>query len=196
MRILVLMLALTLGAGPAVAGKLYKWTDPDGNVHYTDQPPPADARASERKKFGDTPPDVPLSYALQKAIKNFPVILYSSDCGDACTKASALLQQRGIPFTEKNAREPAAAEELKALTGGALEVPVMKLGSEVIRGYEQGSWTAALDAAGYPSSPSGPPAGAATPKPGPAAPQPRTPNPGTPPAAQPPSPSAQTDNPR
>lgn len=194
MRILAMILALVLAAGPAVAGKLYKWTDQDGNVHYTDHPPPPDARASERKKFGDTPPEVPLSYAMQKAIKNFPVTLYNSDCGEGCTKASALLVQRGIPFTEKNAREPAAGEELKKLTGGQLEVPVMKLGSQVIRGYEEGTWTNALDAAGYPT-PVAPPAGTAAPKPVPAAQKPRTPSPGTPPAV-PPSPSAKTENPR
>jgi glutaredoxin len=196
MRTLVMILALTLAAGPVVAGKLYKWTDQDGNVHYTDQPPPPNAKASERKKFGDTPPDVPLPYSLKKAIKDFPITLYSSDCGEACTKASALLSQRGIPFTEKNAREPAAAEELKALTGGKLEVPVMKLGSQVVRGYEEGTWNNALDAAGYPSSPVGPlPAGNATPKPGAAAQKPKTPSAGTPPA-EPPSPSAQTEKPR
>ena len=45
MKILALIVALTLAAGPAAAGKLYKWMDKDGNVHYTDQPPPPEAKA-------------------------------------------------------------------------------------------------------------------------------------------------------
>ena len=153
MKTLLMLLALAVAAAPAAAGKLYKWTDKDGNVHYTDQPPPSEAKASERKQFGDKPAaDGSLPYALQQAVKSFPVTLYNSDCGDACSKASAFLSKRGVPVTEKNARDAAIAEELKALTGGKLEVPVLKIGSQVVRGYEEGSWNNALDAAGYPKS--------------------------------------------
>jgi len=151
MRALALIVALILVTGPATAGKLYKWVDKDGNLHYTDQPPPPEAKTAEQKKFGDQASDAPVSYAMQQALKNFPVTLYTADqCGDACSKASALLSQRGVPFTGKDARDPAAAEELKALTGGKLEVPVMKLGSQVVRGWEEHSWNTSLDAAGYP----------------------------------------------
>ena len=151
MKALALIVALMLAIGPATAGKLYKWVDKDGNLHYTDQPPPPEAKTAEQKKFGDKASDAPVSYALQQALKNFPVTLYSADqCGEACGKGSALLSQRGVPFTEKNARNAAVAEELKGLTGGKLEVPVMKLGSQVVRGYEEGAWNSALDAAGYP----------------------------------------------
>jgi len=151
MKALAFIVALSLAAAPAAAGQLYKWVDTDGNLHYTDQPPPAEAKISEQKKFGDSGSDAPMSYALQQAIKNFPVTLYSADqCGDACNKASALLSQRGIPFTQKDAREPAVAQELKALNGGKVEVPFMKLGGQIVRGYEENSWNSTLDAAGYP----------------------------------------------
>jgi glutaredoxin len=194
MRILALTFALALAAGSAAAGNLYKWTDKDGNVHYTDQLPPPDAKVLERKKFTDTPADAPSSsYALQQAIKNFPVTLYNADSCDACTKASTFLTQRGVPFTEKNARDATGAKELKALTG-KLDVPVMQLGSQVIHGYEEGSWKIALDAAGYPSS-SPVPASAAAPKPGaaqkPQTTKPQTPKPEASPAGSPPS-AAQT----
>jgi glutaredoxin len=151
--------ALVLSCGllvlaAAQADKLYKWTDAEGNVHYTDHAPtPAEATRQERKQFGDKPTDVPLPYALQQAIKNFPVTFYTAaDCGDACSKAAALLVKRGVPFTEKNARDAGAGEELKALTGGNLEVPLLKLGSQVLRGFEKAGWNQALDAAGYPST--------------------------------------------
>jgi len=138
----------------AQADKLYKWTDADGNVHYTDHAPtPAEATRQERRKFGDKPADVALPYALQRAIKNFPVTFYTApDCGGACSQAAALLAKRGVPFTEKNAREAAAGEELKALNGGKLEVPLLKLGSQVLLGFEEAGWNQALDAAGYPST--------------------------------------------
>jgi len=65
-----LMVSCALGsAGLAEADKLYKWTDSDGNVHYTDHPPPAEAKKLEQKRFGDKPTDVALPYALQQATK-------------------------------------------------------------------------------------------------------------------------------
>src|SRR5215470_4470004 len=151
MRTLALIVIMALAIGPAAAGWLYKWVDQKGEVHYTDQPPPPEAKTAERKKFGDQAGDAPVPYALQQAAKNFPVTLYSADqCGDPCSKASALLAKRGVPFTEKNVRDAAMGEELKALNGGKLEVPVMKVGSQVVRGYEEGNWNGVLDAAGYP----------------------------------------------
>jgi glutaredoxin len=158
MKRLALLLGLTLAASASVAGKLYKWVDQDGRVHYTDQLPPPEAKAAERKSFKDSPGEGPLPYALQMAIKNFPATLFkTSDCGDACAQAAALLSKRGVPYTDKDPRDPAAGEELKALTGGKLEVPVLKLGGQVLRGYEQQAWHNALDAAGYPKSASLPP---------------------------------------
>jgi glutaredoxin len=152
MKTLAVALALALTVGPAAADKLYKWTDKDGNVHYTDQPPPPEAKSSERKKFGDHAPEGTLPYSLKKAVKDFPVTLYTADCGDPCSRASAALTKRGVPYTEKNPREGAAAEELKALTGGKIEIPVMKVGSQVLRGYDEENWKNILDAAGYPTS--------------------------------------------
>jgi len=152
MKTITWIVALMLVSGLASAAQLYKWLDKDGNLHYTDQPPPPEAKTTEQKSFGDKPADGPAYYALQQAVKNFPVTLYTAagECGEACNKASALLNQRGVPFSEKSARDPAAAEELKALTGGKLMVPVMKVGTQVLSGYEESGWNATLDAAGYP----------------------------------------------
>src|SRR5215831_11973660 len=155
MRVAALMLScavLTLGS--AHADKLYKWTDANGNVHYSQhEPAPTEAKTQERKRFGDQPADGGLPYALQRAVKNHPVTLYTSDCGEGCTKAAALLAQRGVPFSEKNARDAAAGKELMALTGGKLEVPVLTVGSQILRGWEETAWNQALDAAGYPRTP-------------------------------------------
>jgi hypothetical protein len=47
-----LALALSSGSLFAQAGKMYKWTDKDGNVHYSDQIPP-EAVEYGREKFND-----------------------------------------------------------------------------------------------------------------------------------------------
>jgi glutaredoxin len=154
MRLIPLAAALMLAAGAAHAGQLYKWVDRDGQVHYTDQPPPPEARSAERKRLGDKPGTQGVPFALQEAMRKFPVVMYTaSGCGDGCKQASAYLAKRGIPHEELDARDEAAAEKLSALTGGKLEVPVMTVGSTtVLRGYEEGAWALALDAAGYPRS--------------------------------------------
>ena len=131
----------------------YRWVDADGKVNYSDQPPPANIKQVEKiKAMGGKPGDAPLPYALQQAVNNFPVTLYSMECGEGCGHARALLAKRGIPYTEMDSTVAAAQEELKKLTGGVLEVPVLKIGRDVLRGFEEGSWNTSLDAAGYPQT--------------------------------------------
>ncbi len=128
----------------------YKWVDADGTVHYSDQPPPPNARKSERTRFGDKPGDVSMPYVLQQAVKNFPVTMFVYDCGDGCNGARTLLAKRGVPHTVKDPLAPDMREELRVLTGGEEVVPVLLVGRRVLRGFEEGQWNAALDAAGYP----------------------------------------------
>jgi len=142
----VLMLACI-----AAQADVYRWVDADGKVHYSDQPPPANIKQLEMKKAaGGKATDAPLPYSLQLAVKNFPVTLYSSACGDGCTRARQLLEKRGIPHAQADATDPTVQEELKKLTGGTIEVPVLKVGRDTLRGFEEGRWNTALDAAGYP----------------------------------------------
>ncbi len=137
----------------AAQAEFYRWVDADGSVHYSYQPPPAEIKQVEKKKAtGGKPSDAPLPYVLQQAVKNFPVTLYSSECGDACAHARALLAKRGVPYTEMDATDPSAQEELKKLTGGVVEVPVLKVGRNALRGFEEGKWNTSLDAAGYPQT--------------------------------------------
>jgi glutaredoxin len=137
----------------AAHAEFYRWVDADGEIHYSDQPPPASVKQFDKiKAEGGKPDEPPLPYVLQLAVKNFPVTLYVADCGEACTHARELLAKRGIPYTEMDATDPAVQEELKKLTGGLLQVPVLKVGQEAIRGFEEGKWNTSLDAAGYPQT--------------------------------------------
>ena len=148
-----MLFPILLLACVAAQADFYRWVDAGGKVQYSDQPPPASIKQFEKiKAAGGKPSDAPLPYVLQQAVKNFPVTLYSSECGDACTRARELLAKRGVPYTEMDATDPAAQEELRKLTGGALEVPVLNIGSDSLRGFEEGRWNASLDAAGYPQT--------------------------------------------
>jgi len=148
----IICVAAALAAAAAHAqSTVYRWVDKDGKVQFTDSPPPADARSVTAKSMGGGGEDAgQVPFATQIAARRHPVTLYmSDDCGDYCTQGRALLAKRGIPFSEKNAQKnPADAEALRQAIG-ALEVPVLMVGTNVVKGYGEESWQAALDQAGY-----------------------------------------------
>jgi hypothetical protein len=190
MRWIPVAIALLMPFG--AQAELYKWVDAQGNVHYTDTPPPAGARSTEKKKLGDKATAPTMPYVLQQATKNFPVTLFSYDCGQACTSASALLAKRGVPHTLLDPVDPSARDQLRKATGGDEVAPVLQVGRRVLKGYQEAQWNAALDSAGYPSTALVTVVPKTPPKP---APQPEAPaaEPGT--EEQAPEASTQTDRP-
>jgi glutaredoxin len=147
--------AILLGSlsAPALA-QAYRWVDKDGRVHYSGTPPPPSASTNVEKisTQSGTVSDAPLAFGLQQAMKVNPVKLYTfSGCSAACSDAKALLEKRGVPYTEISVDSPDKREELKRVSGGA-NVPVLVVGKAVKQGYEESMYNAALDAGGYPKS--------------------------------------------
>jgi glutaredoxin len=132
---------------------VYKWTDSEGKVHFSDTPPPPQVSKNvTEKRMGGGAADVSqLPFATQAAMKSSPVTLYTApQCGDPCKDGRTLLSNRGIPYVERDAQaNPADAEAVKKAIG-SLQVPVLMVGNDALRGYEAGSWNSALDTAGYP----------------------------------------------
>ena len=153
---LVAAVLLTIALTGAQAQQMYRWVDKDGKVHYTQQPPPRDAKDVKRRSAVSGAADaIALPYATQLAAKNYPVTLYTSaDCGQACKDARASLEKRGIPFEEVVVGDENSIATLKRLTGKT-QVPVLRVGTQIEVGFEPVGWKSALDAAGYPAS--GPP---------------------------------------
>jgi len=173
--------ALAVSFAAPAQTNVYRWVDKDGKVHFSDSPPPQDAKESSNRIMGGGQPASPqMPYETQQAMKKNPVVLYSSnDCGDLCAQGRALLGKRGIPFTERNAANATDAEQVKKLVG-ALVVPVLMVGEKHLKGYDENSWQAALDRAGYARTAL---PGQATPAPAPA-PPPLAPPPGVAPAKE------------
>jgi glutaredoxin len=143
-RSLALLLLL-----PALAqAQMYRWIDESGKVHYSDQAPPSSARSVEKKSVpGNPSASPPLPYALQQAVRDFPVTLYTSETCEPCIQARELLNRRGVPYKDVNISDVDGLEKLTGATG----VPVMTVGRETYKGFESGAYQAALDNAGYPS---------------------------------------------
>jgi len=81
-------------------------------------------------------------------MERFPVTLYAFSCGALCEDAEALLQKRGIPYSYVNTQNEDGAGKLKKLTG-ELQVPVLQVGTEFRKGFNEASWQQLLDRGGY-----------------------------------------------
>jgi glutaredoxin len=153
MRILFVTAAILSIVCSGAFGQAYRWVDQDGRVHYTQTPPPPDAKGVQRKSFKHGPVgSVDLPYATQVAAKNFPVTLYTfPDCGSFCDQARALLVKRAIPFREVSVATQKDVDEVKRLSGKS-DLPLLVVGALVQTGFQEGLYNGLLDSAGYPSS--------------------------------------------
>jgi hypothetical protein len=141
-------LTMVLAAGSLPAAQLYRWVDEKGGVEWRDTPPPAEARnVEQRKVVGNIIQTSAVPYSVQQAMKAHPVTLWTADCGEPCAIARTHLARRGVPHALRDAQKD--REALQKATGG-LDVPVLLVGSQQLKGYLESSWDAALDYAGYP----------------------------------------------
>ncbi|HEU4709786.1 MAG TPA: glutaredoxin family protein [Methylophilaceae bacterium] len=149
-----LFVAFLLAGWAALANaQLYKWTDSEGRVHYSDLPQLPSTPGVEKAKL---PPNViqsdPMPYALQETVRKNPISLYSFDkCGEPCKLAQSLLDKRGVPYQLKNGQTTHRAE-LQKLTGDT-KMPILVVGNKLLKsGYVESTWNRVLDEAGYPRS--------------------------------------------
>lgn len=143
--------ALWALAGVAGAASMYKWTDPaTGEIIYSDQPPPATIKSVEEKRVVLSSIQTSLPYSIQHAVKRNPISLYVTNCGEFCDKSREYLKKRGLPFSEKNPQQGADMESFKKASSGAMEVPLLVVGQQTVKGFDAVQYDAALSAAGYP----------------------------------------------
>ena len=150
----LLWLLCLLATVPAWAQ--YKVVTPDGKVTYTDRPVAAPG-AQVLPLRRDTSPAgpvtgqavTPLPADLRPVVARFPVTLYSStDCAP-CETGRKLLQQRGVPYSERSVSSDDDIAALQRLTGGR-SVPTLTVGAQALRGLLEADWQGTLDLAGYP----------------------------------------------
>jgi glutaredoxin len=141
------------GAAHAQTAQVYRYTDTDGRIVYSDRAPPPAAKNIQPKRLGANYIETSeLPIATQQATDRFPVTLYTYDCGGICASAEALLNRRGVPYTTVNVTEGTNAAKLQSISGEQ-RVPVLQIGDKVEKGFLDSRWQAALDEAGYPKTP-------------------------------------------
>lgn len=151
-------LLLILLALPTMAAGVYRWTDAQGNVHYSDQPPPPGIKNATQKNLKSGKGENGPSQEMQQAKLKNPVTLYTTaTCGAHCERAKAHLAKRGISYASQDPSTSVDANEALRKGGGQARVPTLMIGGEKLEGYDESAWNAALDKAGYPPAPSGNP---------------------------------------
>jgi len=124
-----LFLLASLLAFPASAG-VYKWTDAQGQVHYSDTPSAA-AQSTQLKLQSFSGP-----VQVSKAIgADSGVTIYTTEWCGVCQRAKAFFRQNGVPFHEWDVEKTDyGAAKFKQLGGSG--VPVITVGKEKMMGFD------------------------------------------------------------
>lgn len=151
-RIVCLLACMVWALSAAHAAGLYRWMDANGKVHYGDVPPAGDTQVETMKFPAAAAPAEDLPYETRRAQQNFPVTLYVADnCAEPCDQARSLLNQRGIPFSEKKLVTQEEIDAFKAQSGSD-STPTLAVGRIFLKGFLAEQWHSELDAAGYPKT--------------------------------------------
>jgi len=128
MKPILILLALFL-AWPASAG-VYKWTDAQGRVQYSDSPPPAAKTTQLRLQTYTGPVEVSRAIGADSG-----VTIYTTEWCGVCQRAKAFFKQNGVPFREWDVEKTEyGAIKFKQLGGSG--VPVITVGSEKMMGFD------------------------------------------------------------
>jgi glutaredoxin len=145
----LLLLAMLAASLPASAG-VYKWTDAQGRVHYSDDPPP-EAKAQQIKvKINSIqgPAVVSTMRVPSPAKAKDKVRIYTAVWCGYCKRAKAHLAAKGVPYDEMDVETSERGRSEFAQLGGR-GIPVILVGSQRMDGFDASGLDAMLAAAGW-----------------------------------------------
>jgi hypothetical protein len=134
-----LLLTMIIGTGLValpVAAQTYKWTDADGKVHYSDQPPPANAKEQGTIKPPKPSPPTPAA-ASAPTEKGAPAAKTPT-----YAEQEAAFKKRQVEAAEREAAEKKkaaeAAEKKKNCELARAQLKNLQLGGKISRVNAQG----------------------------------------------------------
>lgn len=117
--------------------RLYKYTDENGRVHYTDQPPAEQqAETLDIKVKTYTGPARVMDYAavLSAGADNDKVTIYTTEWCSVCKKAKRYMDSQDIAYTEHDIEKSDKAKREFDRLGGK-GVPVILVGRQKMHGF-------------------------------------------------------------
>ncbi|HEX5094225.1 MAG TPA: glutaredoxin domain-containing protein [Burkholderiales bacterium] len=143
----VLLLAGVLAAANiAAAESVYRWTDAQGKIHYTSEPPPGTPANAVRPRTSSVAPQTAPRAPGAPAATAVPVVMYATSWCPYCAKARAYFRSKGIAYTEFDVEKSGTAHaEFKKLGGRG--VPLILVGRERVSGFSELAFEFALQKA-------------------------------------------------
>jgi glutaredoxin len=156
--VLNLFVTFILLASLTVAGEVYKWSDKDGNIIFSDTPPPPGVEV-EIKEFKEKASDGPKvkeninlprpkseSFKEKRSYSDVHVIMYMTSWCPYCDKARTYLRSLDVNLVEYNIeRDKKKREEMLVKSGGSSGVPLIDVEGIIIRGYNPDAIKAAIE---------------------------------------------------
>jgi glutaredoxin len=144
-----LLLAVLIAPLPA-GSEVYKWTDAQGRVHYSDSAPP-EAKAQQVKIRINSiqgPAVVSTIHNAPAARAKDKVRIYTAPWCGYCKKAKVHLAAKGVPYDEVDVEASGQGRgEFSQL--GARGVPVILVGHQRMDGFSPAALDAMLAEAGW-----------------------------------------------
>ncbi len=146
-----LLIILGINFTSALAG-VYKWTDEQGKVHYSDSPPAQKGVKEIKVQTYSGPavvtPNKSATAGTTVATSQGKITIYSASWCGYCKRAKAYLNSRGISYSDLDVE---TSEEGKTAYRklGAHGVPVIFVGEQRMDGFNQASLEDMLKTAGY-----------------------------------------------
>ncbi|XZG69575.1 DUF4124 domain-containing protein [Chitinibacteraceae bacterium HSL-7] len=143
---------LAASCAVTASAAVYQWRDANGNVYYSDKPPPASVQSRERVIKPNVISDASKP-APPAAVEKRVTLYLTPNCED-CQVARTLLVANGIAFTEVEIMaDPKVAQALFAKIsrpGQPLPPPpFLEINGQVLRSWDQFTWTSVLKQSGY-----------------------------------------------
>lgn len=136
-------------ASPAIS-QVYKWTDENGNFHFTDAPPPGVKAQKIAEDPSEPPPParlapVPVSRMSGKRdYSDIKVTIYTTSWCPYCKRAKEYLDSLNVNYTEYDIeKDKDKAAEFRSKGGRG--VPLVDIEGIILKGYSPASIKSALD---------------------------------------------------
>ncbi len=156
--VIILFVIFLSPASSSVSGEIYKWKDKDGNIIFSDTPPPPGVEV-EIKEFKEKATDRPKakeninlprskseSFREKRSYSDVNVIMYMTSWCPYCDKARAYLRSLDVNLIEYNIeRDKSKREEMLSKSGGSTGVPLIDVEGIIIRGYNPDALKAAIE---------------------------------------------------
>lgn len=152
----ILFVTFLSSVSSAVSGEIYKWKDKDGNIVFSDTPPPPGVNA-EKKEFKEESTEGPKTKEYfpkstserveeKRPYRDIHVIMYMTSWCPYCVKAREYLRSLDVNLIEYNIeRDKSKREEMLSKSGGSSGVPLIDVQGIIIRGYNPSAFRAAIE---------------------------------------------------